>query len=334
MTDSAQPSPHKLQNIDSESPVSSLHDDVLQGLFSDRKTLPSKYFYDERGMRIFDQICRLDEYYLTRIENQMLQEKAADIVTTVWPENIIELGSGSSDKVCFFLDACGRQNIRCKYWPLDVCSEALAVMADTLAEEYPWLHINTLVGDYSLGLDAINLPKNERNLALFMGSTIGNLTHSQAVSFLHRVRMLVGSEGRLLVGMDRVKDTKTLIAAYNDSAGLTAQFNMNILEVINCRMGANFAVDKFEHRALYNRSQNQIEMHLVSKEEQIVYFEDLDKHLALKRDESIRTEISRKFSDNEIESLLTESGFTFEEHYVSDNDYFSLVLAKSVNGGR
>ncbi len=329
MTDSTQPSLHTLQNIDAEACAPSLRDDVLQGLFADQKTLPSKYFYDEKGMRIFARICQSDEYYLTRAENRMLKEKAAAIIASAQPQNIIELGSGSSDKIRFFLDACGRRNIRCKYWPLDVCSEALATMTGILAAEYPWLRINALVGDYGNGLEAVGLPQNERNLALFMGSTIGNLTHPQAVSFLRRIRLLVGAQGRLLVGMDRVKDVATLTAAYNDAQGLTAQFNMNILEVLNGRMGANFEADKFEHRAVYNESQSRIEMHLVSKEEQSVYFESLDKRLALRRDETIRTEISRKFCDDEIESLLSESGFAFERHYVSDNGYFSLALAKN-----
>ena len=329
MANNTKPSSRMRQKVNFENGTSSLRQDLLQGLFTDQKMLPSKYFYDEKGMQIFDQICQSDEYYLTRAENRMLESKATEIVAFVRPGNIIELGSGSSDKIYFFLDACDQQNICCKYWPLDVCEEALVTMSGVLKEKYPWLHVNALVGDYSVGLEDIDFPQSGQNLALFMGSTIGNLTHDQAVSFLSRLRALIGSGSRLLVGMDRVKDVETLHAAYNDSQGLTARFNMNILEVINRRMGADFDMGKFEHCALYNQSKNQIEMYLVSKEEQRVYFEGLGQHLELGQDESIRTEISRKFSDNEIESLFVESGFVFEEHYVSDDGYFSLALGRA-----
>lgn len=305
-----------------------MHEDVLEGLFAGRKTLPSKYFYDEAGLCLFDRICELDEYYLTRTENRLLESCAMEVISSVRPDNIIELGSGSSHKTRFFLAACDAHGLHCTYWPVDVCSEALRAAAEGLAECYPWLRINALAGDYSGGFDGVELPRREKHLVLFMGSTIGNFTHRQAVDFLHRTRQWIG-RGDLLVGLDRIKDEDTLHAAYNDSAGLTAQFNMNILKVLNRRMGADFDLDNFEHRAVYNRAHQQMEMHLVSRTKHTVYFESLDRRVGFERDESIRTEISRKFSDEAIESLFCESGFEVAEHYVSDDGYFSLALGRA-----
>lgn len=302
--------------------------DILKGLSSSPKILSSKYLYDDKGSQIFDQICELDEYYATRTESALLKKHAGEVIDLVKPDNIIELGSGSSLKVRFLLDACGDKNIDCQYCPMDVCPQAVESMAGTLGKMYPWLKILALTGDYSKGFETIDFPKGTRNIVLFMGSTIGNFPQDEAIKFLKQVRQMVGENGLLLMGMDRIKDQDILHAAYNDAQGLTAAFNLNALQVVNEQMDADFDLDRFQHKAFYNEPQKQIEMHLVSEEKHSVYLKSVDTHIHFEVGETIHTEVSRKFSDDAIEALFRESGFSIVKHYTPDNQYFSLVVGK------
>ena len=310
--------------------VQTLAEDVLAGLSDKPFSLPPKYFYDEAGSELFDQICDTKEYYLTRTENKLLSEQADSLVKEVRPQHIVEFGCGMSPKSCFLLDACERQNITCTFWPLDICGEAVKVLSKKLLSIYPWLHINGWVGDYNAGLSRINLPPG-RHLALFMGSTIGNFDHRQAVNFLSEVHDLLGDDGALLLGVDRIKDAEVLNAAYDDSRGLTSRFNLNLLEVLNQELEADFEVDKFRHHAFFDESSRRVEMHLVSEEKQEVYFSKLNCTLEFQKGESIRTEISRKFNDEDLRKLIAESGFNIECHILSEDNYFSLVLAGKSN---
>ncbi len=310
--------------------VRTLEEDVISGLFSKPRTLPPKYFYDSTGSYLFDQICDTDEYYLTRAESDLLRECADEVIGRVRPDHIIEFGSGVSRKSRYLLDACERLGLRCTYWPMDICREVVEGAGRQLMDEYPWLRVNGLIGDYNAGLGNIEL-SGGRRLGVFMGSTIGNFHSADAVHFLTDIRSLLSGDDRLLLGADRVKEASVLNAAYDDAAGLTARFNLNVLNVLNEGLSADFEPGNFEHHAFFNEWRKQIEMHLVSCSRQRVYFGGLDRNLELDAGDSICTEISRKFTDDCLSSLLRESGFSTDRHYVSGDGYFSLVLGRIAN---
>ena len=307
--------------------VRTLAEDVLDGLFSTPRTLPPKYFYDAEGSRLFDRICDTEEYYLTRTESALLRQCAGEIVRRVRPDHVIEFGSGLSRKSRFLLDACTRLGLRCTYWPMDICRDVVEEAGRRLTDEYPWLRVRGLIGDYGAGLGNVAVAGGRR-LGVFLGSTIGNFDAAEAVRFLTDVRSLLGAGGMLLLGADRVKHTAVLNAAYDDDAGLTARFNRNVLNVLNGELGADFVSDNFEHRAFFDERHRHVEMHLVACTRQRVYFGRLDRHLEMEAGDSIRTETSRKFTDDCLSSLFRESGFSIVEHYVSDDDYFSIVLGR------
>jgi len=306
--------------------VPSLLDDVRDGLLTSPRSLPPKYFYDDRGSRLFDAICDTEEYYPTRTEDDLLGHRAADIIARLQPEHLVELGSGTSRKTRRLLDACEEQGCHATYWPFDVCESMVQDSAQALMDEYDWLQVRGLVGDYHAGFE--HLPGFPgRALFVFLGSTIGNLEHEYAVSFLRELRGLMGPDDALLMGADRVKDSDVLQAAYNDRDGLTAEFNRNLLRVLNREVGANFDPAAFEHRAIYNQAQSQIEMYLVAAQAQTVTVKALDASIEFVEGESILTEISRKFTPASLATLLSEAGFRIEQHYEPTDGFFSLLLA-------
>lgn len=308
-------------------PVPSLTDDVTAGLFSARKQLPAKYFYDDRGSGLFDRICDEPEYYPTRTEDALLEQSADDIIAIVAPSRIIEFGSGMSRKIRHLFNACSRHECYPTYVPFDVCDDVMIKSGEELSEKYSWLDVAPLSGDYTAGLG--NIPVDDgKNLLMFLGGTIGNFTEEQGIAFLREVRELMSSSDQLLLGADRVKQPEILHAAYNDVAGITAEFNLNLLDVLNRELGADFDRSKFEHYAFYNPEQNQIEMHLVCMDDQDVWFEALDRSLEFKEGDAIRTEISRKFTRETLEKLLISAGFQIESHYEASSHPFSLVLAR------
>jgi L-histidine N-alpha-methyltransferase len=307
--------------------VASLKDDVTSGLFSARKQLPAKYFYDDRGSELFDQICDEPEYYPTRTEDALLKQSADDIIANVNPSQIIEFGSGMSRKIRHLFDACSKYECYPTYVPFDVCDDVMIKSGEELAEKYSWLDVAPLSGDYTAGLG--NLPvASGKNLLMFLGGTIGNFTEAQGIDFLCEVRELMSSDDQLLLGADRVKQPEILHAAYNDVAGITAEFNLNLLDVLNREMGADFDRSNFEHYAFYNPDENQIEMHLVCMCDQNVWFDGLQRSLSFKEGDGIRTEISRKFTRETLENLLLSAGFTVESHFEASAHPFSLVLAR------
>ena len=319
--------PFSCTDVEPRLAVRTLAEDVLEGLFSTPRTLPPKYFYDSEGSRLFDRICDTEEYYLTRTESALLRRCADEIVRRVRPDHIIEFGSGLSRKSRFLLDACARRGLRCTYWPMDICRDVVEEAGRRLMDEYPWLRVRALVGDYGAGLGNVALAGGRR-LGVFLGSTIGNFDDAEAVRFLSDVRSLLGVGGMLLLGADRVKRTAVLNAAYDDAAGLTARFNRNVLNVLNEELGADFVSDNFEHRAFFDEHRRHVEMHLVAGTSQRVYFGGLKRYLEMDAGDSIRTETSRKFTDDCISALFRESGFAVDKHYVSDDDYFSVVLGR------
>ncbi len=307
-------------------PIADIAQDAQQGLTRRPRSMPPKYFYDERGSRLFDAICATPEYYPTRTEEALLSAHAADIIAEVRPEHIVEFGSGTARKTRHLLDACARRGEPAAYWPFDVCEAVLLETGQQLVEEYQRLRVNVLIGDYLGGLQG--LPSFHGGcLFLFLGGTIGNFTEAQAQGFLRELRAVMRPGDCLVLGADRVKSADVLHAAYNDSEGITAEFNLNLLRVLNRELEAEFRLEGFEHRALFNRDASQIEMYLVSSLDQWVRIGALDKTLRFAAGEEILTEISRKFTPSRLESMLSLAGLNVARHLEPENGYFSLLLA-------
>lgn len=307
--------------------VASLWDDVAQGLFQAPRTLPAKYFYDEHGSALFDRICELPEYYPTRTEGALLAEIADDVIARTRPACLLELGSGMSRKTEYLLDACQRLGCLARYAPFDVCDEVLVAAGRRLRERYRWLDVQPLCGDYGAGL--AHLPRRAApTLLAFLGGTIGNFTPAEAHDFLAELRAWCGPEDSLLLGADRLKDPAQLHAAYNDEAGVTAAFNRNVLSVMNRELGADFDLARYAHYALFDPLASQIEMYLVAMAPQRVRFAAHDRVLDLAEGDSLRTEISRKFTVDALEGMLRGAGFAIDKHYVARDPSFSLVLAR------
>jgi L-histidine N-alpha-methyltransferase len=304
-------------------------EDATVGLMGSPRSMPPKYFYDERGSRLFDAICETREYYPTRSEETLLIRYAKDIVAGVRPDHILEFGSGTARKTRHLLSACDQASETICYWPFDVCEAMLLESGQRLVQEYDWLQVNALVGDYLGGLADLPRPAGSC-LFLFLGGTIGNFTESQARQFLDEVRAVMGSDDYLLLGADRVKGSDVLHAAYNDEAGITAEFNLNLLQVLNRELDADFEEGQFEHVALFNPEASQIEMYLESSRQQSVYIGALDETLEFVQGDRILTEISRKFTPTTLESMLSAAGFEVARHFEPENGYFSLLLAKPV----
>jgi L-histidine N-alpha-methyltransferase len=315
----------QLLNLENNTGERTLGQDVINGLGGRPKELPPKYFYDEYGSWLFDRICQVPEYYPTRTEDALLQRYARDIIATSKPDTIFELGSGASRKTVHLLNACEQESCFSIYQPLDVCGEILVDAGQRLTRNYGWLDVEALVGDYRAGLDfAAGLEGS--GLYVFLGGSIGNFTHDQAVSFLTGVRRSMSDRDFMLLGADRVKSPNVLNAAYNDSRGYTEAFNLNILSVINRELGGQFNLEQFEHHAFFNEQHSQIEMHLRSTREQSIDIESLEMQVGFDEGETVRTEISRKFTPESLAELVGEAGFAITRHYQPENGYFSLLL--------
>jgi L-histidine N-alpha-methyltransferase len=308
-------------------PAASIGEDVRRGLSNQPKFLSPKYFYDEQGSALFERICDAPEYYLTRTENALLAKVSESLIEQVRPGRVIELGSGSSTKTEHLLSACARQHCYARYVPFDVSAETLTRAGERLARKYAWLEVEGLVGDYWQDLKHVPLA-DEPRLFLFLGSTIGNFDDHEAIVFLRELRSVMNGQDWLLLGVDRVKDESVLNAAYNDVAGLTAEFNLNVLAVINRHLGADFAPGNFEHHAWYHAARSRIEMHLRSRRSHTVHLRALDLEVAFAPEESILTEISRKFTPDSFGAMLMEGGFAAQHHFEPANGYFSLILAR------
>lgn len=316
-----------LRQVSPAHPVGDLVQDAREGLVRRPRSLPPKYFYDDRGSRLFDAICDTPEYYPTRTENALLARYAGAIIAAADPAHIIEFGSGSSRKTLHLIEACAADGAGACYWPFDVCESMLRESGSALVESYDWLRVNALVGDYLGGLARLPRPEGRR-LLVFLGGTIGNFEPRQAHDFLRELRQSMEPGDALLLGADRVKDPRVLHRAYNDAAGMTAEFNLNVLRVLNRELDADFDLDGFRHEARYNRSLEQIEMYLVARRAQRVRIAALDAELEFHDGEAILTEISRKFTPASLETLLGAAGLVVDRHFEPPNGYFSLVVAR------
>jgi L-histidine Nalpha-methyltransferase len=307
-------------------PLRTLARDVRVGLQSPHKSLPPKYFYDDRGAQLFDTICDLPEYYLTRTEQALLAAVAADIVALTAPADLVELGSGASRKTRILLDAFTRAGCALRYVPMDVSAGMLRRAARTLLRDYPQLRIHGIVADYEEEL--ASLPSGRRRLVIFLGSTIGNFTPAATARFLAGVHRHLASGDHFLLGVDLVKPVAVLEAAYNDRAGVTADFNRNILRVINRELDASFDPEQFEHVAFFNAEQSQIEMHLRARSAHRVDIRGLHLTVPFAAGETIHTEISRKFTAAAARAMLVAAGFEPLRWYTPEDDAFGLALAR------
>lgn len=294
--------------------------DVIDGLSAAPKTLPCKYFYDEHGSQLFDQICALPEYYPTRTETALMQAKAAEMSAAIGPgAQVLEYGCGSIEKVRVLLDALERP---ASYIAVDISREHLRMAAETLAKDYPGLEVHAICTDFSKAFDIPDSLPGQRRIAFFPGSTIGNFEPQAATEFLSRIAQHVGPGGGLLIGADRKKDEARLLAAYNDEAGVTAAFNRNLLSRVNSELGGNFDMDAFEHDAIYNRDAGRIEMHLVSLRDQTVSIDG--KQFLFSEKETIHTENSHKYEIDEFQSLAGEVGFAAKAVWSDAEELFSV----------
>jgi len=313
--------------VDPVHPLADIAADVESGLLSRPRTLAPKYFYDKAGSELFERITRTKEYYPTRVEDRLLSEAGTDIIRTVMPERIIEFGSGSSRKTRRLFDACERLRHTCTYAPFDVSETALQQAAVALRNTYPWLGITLLIGDYHAGFN--DLPDGSgARLFLFLGSTIGNFTPEQSRAFVREIREAMNRGDYFLIGADRIKDPAVIRAAYNDADGITAKFNLNVLNVLNRELGADFNTAQFIHRAVYNEGLSRVEMYLESTKDQTVHMRVPETILELEKGELILTELSYKYSPQDLQSLLVDAGLDVVGHYEPSDGFFSLMLSR------
>ena len=303
-----------------------IREEVLRGLRAEPKTLPPKLFYDEVGAELFEEICELPEYYLTRAELEILHARATDIAALAGPRvALLEYGSGAGVKIRLLLDALESP---AAYVPIDISREQLGRVSRELAAEYPGVAVRPLNADYTMPLAVPQLPEGSRRVAFFPGSTIGNFHPMEAAVFLGRVRRAVGKGGALILGVDKRKRASTLDAAYDDSAGVTAAFNKNILTRLNHDAGAHFDIDTFEHRAFFNPRQSRVEMHLVSKIEQIVKVAGEPIHF--EQGESIWTESSYKYDRARLEELIETAGFRLRKLWTNSKRQFWVAYLEAM----
>jgi L-histidine Nalpha-methyltransferase len=299
--------------------------EIQRGLSQSPKELPPKYLYDERGSELFDQITTLPEYYPTRCERAILNRNAANIVAIGNTHELVELGSGSASKTRALLFAMAAAGTLRRYVPVDVAEGFVRRCADNLAAEFPGLSIHGLVGDFEQHLAYI--PSASQRLFAFLGGTIGNLYPAERLQMLSSLRELLSSSDYLLLGCDLVKDKSRLEAAYNDSAGVTAAFNRNVLHAINAALDSDFEPEAFEHVAFFDNETSRVEMRLRSSRAQQVHIPGASIEVSFEPGEEVRTEISTKFTEEQIRTELSDAGLRLEAFFTDTDRQFALSLA-------
>lgn len=302
----------------------SLRADALAGLTAPAKWLPPKWFYDKIGSELFEDITRLPEYYPTRSEAAILTAHAADMVERAGPDTLIELGSGSSEKTRMLLDAITERQPRGRYVALDVSEDALRAACAGLVAQYPELQVGAVRADFSSQLDL--LPGGGRRTVAFLGSTIGNFEPAERAEFLRSLRRGLAPGDHFLLGADLVKPPQVLVPAYDDAAGVTAAFNLNVLDVLNQRLSADFDRTAFDHVAVWDERNEWIEMHLRANRDVLAHVPDLDLRVHIARGQHIRTEISAKFRRDALTAELTAAGFVERGWWTDDPGLFSVSL--------
>jgi L-histidine Nalpha-methyltransferase len=309
--------------------LAGLAEDVREGLSCPFKELPPKYFYDARGSKLFEQITELPEYYPTRAERSILESGAADIVAAAGPTTLIELGSGAAAKTRYLLDAMRDAGSLETYVPVDISEEITRRVAEELVSEYDELRVHGVVCDYETHLERV--PREEGGLIAFLGGTIGNFRPGPRRSFLARIATLMYPGDRFLLGTDLVKDPRVLEAAYNDSQGITAEFNKNVLRVLNRELNAGFEPEAFEHVAFWDADNEWIDIRLRSLVEQFIDIRDLDMQVHFARNEEMRTEISTKFTRERLEASYADAGLELVEWWTDPEGLFALSLARTLD---
>jgi len=302
-----------------------LRADVLSGLTASPKTLPPKWFYDDRGCELFDAITRLPEYYPTEAERMILVAEAAAIVKASGADTVVELGSGTSDKTRVLLDAFNDAGTLQRFVPFEISETTLRAATEALATRYPGVELHAVVGDFERHLD--RLPSGGRRMIAFLGGTIGNFTPEARTHFLADLTAGMAPGDSLLLGTDLVKDVERLEAAYDDAAGVTAEFNLNVLEVMNRELGANFQIGQFAHVAQFDQANEWIEMRLRSLVDQTVIIRDLALEVVFAEGEEVRTEISAKFRRSGVEAELAAAGLRLDRWMTDPNGDFALSLS-------
>lgn len=312
--------------IDYHPSSDSFREDVIEGLGKTQKQLSPKYFYDERGSTLFDEITRLDEYYPTRTEAAIMRDHVDDMAEAVGPNAaLVEYGSGSSEKTRILLNRMA--SALAGYIPVDISREHLVNAAQSIADAYPDLAVQPVCADYTSPFSLPDLAKEaDRSVIYFPGSTIGNFNRDEATGFLRQMAKAAGPGGGLLIGVDLKKDPSILHAAYNDREGVTAEFNLNLLRRINRELGGDFDFRAFRHEAVWHPSPGRIEMHLVSEREQEVH---IGEHtFSFEEGETIHTENSCKFSLDEFRRMARDAGFEIRSVWTDDNTLFSIQYAE------
>jgi L-histidine Nalpha-methyltransferase len=300
-----------------------LREDVLDGLTRPFKEIPPKHFYDARGSELFEQICELPEYYPTRTERAILEDYAPAIAERTEAAELVELGAGYATKTRLLIDAMELD----RFIPVDVSETTVRECAQQLVSEYAGLSVHGLVGDFERHLVHLPEPAGTRVVA-FLGGTIGNFPPGSRRRFLRTIARTLGDDGWLLLGTDLVKDPHMLEAAYDDSAGVTAEFNLNVLRVMNRELGADFDLDGFDHVAFWDAEREWIEMRLRSRRRQTVRFPDLDLTVHFDQREELRTEISAKFTQTRARGDLAAAGLELVDWFTDEDELFALSLAR------
>jgi len=307
-----------------------LRADVVAGLTAEQKWLPPKWFYDAEGSELFEKITQLPEYYPTRAEREILAAHSGDVAQATDAHTLVELGSGSSEKTRLLLDAFTGHGTLEAFVPLDVSESALADAAEAITAEYPKLEVRGVVGDFTKHLEL--LPGGQPRTVAFLGGTIGNFLPAERAVFLRSVRDVLDEGEWLLLGTDLVKDAGILERAYDDAAGVTAEFNKNVLRVINARLGADFDPDEFDHVSHWDAGNEWIEMRLRARHALTARIPGADLTVEFAAGEHVRTEISAKFRPGGVEAELAAAGFAVEHWWTDSQQRFGVSLARSVRG--
>ena len=314
--------------IDNNQFLKDFKNDVLKGLSNSNKSLPCKYIYDEEGSKLFKKITKLPEYYVTRSEFQVFSE-SGDFFGNLLKNltcNIVEFGVGDGQKTRILLKHLTQNKIVFRYYPIDISSSAMDDLINSLKRDFKNLDSNGLVADYSCDLTCLRNMKTGTNLVLFLGSNIGNMNFNQSISFLRRLRESLNLGDYLLIGFDLKKDATTLQNAYNDSQGISEKFNKNLLNRINIELGGNFDLNLFSYLSIYDLKEGAIVSKLVSKKQQIVKISSLNKVFSFTKGETIHTESSYKYNQNDIQHLAKKSGFSIIESLYDKHHFFTNSL--------
>lgn len=313
---------HLTRTLPEDATDAALRADVLSGLTGTPKTLPPKWFYDAHGSELFEQITELPEYYPTRAEREILVARSDEIASAARARTLVELGSGSSEKTRYLLDALDGLHT---YVPVDVSESALTQAGHALLAQRPGLQVHALIADFTASLTLPDTPGPR--LIAFLGGTIGNLVPAERAVFLASVRSLLSPGDALLLGTDLVKEEKVLVEAYDDAAGVTAAFNKNVLSVVNRELHADFDPDAFDHVALWDAENEWIEMRLRSREEQTVKIPGVDLAVDFTEGEELRTEVSAKFRKEGVRAELAAAGLELTRWWMDGEGRFALSLS-------